>query len=302
MAQHPLVPRTRQSGHLHGFTLVELLVVIAIIGVLVALLLPAVQAAREAARRTQCSNNLKQMGLAIQNYVSVHKGYFPRGSPGPSRHGLFTYMLPFFEEANIYGGVNLKGDTRVEPHRYTEVRTYLCPSYPYETTIRNYEPSMDGSLATYQGVGGTYIPGQPFVVGSIGHGGEMPFNGIFMWGRSRRLRDVTDGTSHTMAIGEYVQRDQDNGPYASNVRAWILGANDDFGTYAFKVIQYQINSPLGIADAVPFNHLCMGSYHAGGAQFVMADGSVQFLADLIEFNVYQGLATCNQDELVQLPN
>jgi prepilin-type N-terminal cleavage/methylation domain-containing protein len=294
------LPRV-QLRKVGGFTLVELLVVIAIIGVLVALLLPAVQAAREAARRIQCANNVKQLGLAIHNYVSVHKGFFPIGSRGSLRHGLFTGLLPFLEEGNIFEQLDLSGDTSVEPHRYTEISGYLCPSYPYDTTIRNYEPSMDGSLTTYQGVGGTYDGTQPFAGDS--HYGEMPFNGIFMWGKPRRLRDVTDGTSHTLAMGEFVQRDIDENIYASNVRAWVLGANFEFGSYAFKVLQYQLNTPINRADdLIPFNHLPMGSHHPGGAHFLVADGSVHFFTDLIEFDVYRGLSTCGMGELIQVPD
>jgi len=92
------VPVRRDS---HGFTLVELLVVIAIIGILIALLLPAVQAAREAARRLQCTNNLKQLGMATHNYAAQYSGRFPAGTTGPHRHGLFTYILPFIEQDAI---------------------------------------------------------------------------------------------------------------------------------------------------------------------------------------------------------
>src|SRR5690606_11590425 len=85
-----------------GFTLVELLVVIAIIGILVALLLPAVQAARAAARRTQCANGLKQMGIALQNYAATYNGTFPYGTYGNGQPGMFANLLPFMEQQAIY--------------------------------------------------------------------------------------------------------------------------------------------------------------------------------------------------------
>ena len=101
--------RSRWSSNSRiGFTLVELLVVIAIIGILVALLMPAVQAAREAARRISCSNNMKQMGLALKLYDAAHSGYYPVGAAGNSRHGLFTHMLPYIEQGNIHDQLDLK--------------------------------------------------------------------------------------------------------------------------------------------------------------------------------------------------
>src|SRR5690606_36930300 len=94
--------RPMRTSRERGFTLVELLVVIAIIGILVALLLPAVQAARAAARRSQCANQMKQMGIALQNYAATYGGTFPFGTPGSGQPGLFGHLLPFMEEEAIY--------------------------------------------------------------------------------------------------------------------------------------------------------------------------------------------------------
>ena len=149
-----LLGADRESNAQRGFTLVELLVVIAIIGILVALLLPAVQAAREAARRTKCVNNLKQMGLAIHNYISAHRGEFPPGCPvspnyppSPRLQGLFSYILPFLEEKGIYDQLRLKNDVQSDlwnrMHRFTEISTYVCPSYPYPTLLKGVDPDMD---------------------------------------------------------------------------------------------------------------------------------------------------------------
>ncbi|MEA1949870.1 MAG: DUF1559 domain-containing protein, partial [Planctomycetota bacterium] len=115
-----------------GFTLVELLVVIAIIGILIALLLPAVQAAREAARRMQCGNNLKQMGLAIHNYADAYEGKFPIGSPAPARHGLFSALLPYLEMNDIHDlcAWDLSTfDPANEKVRFEVIPAYHCPSY-----------------------------------------------------------------------------------------------------------------------------------------------------------------------------
>ena len=287
-----------------GFTLVELLVVIAIIGVLVALLLPAIQAARGAARTAQCSNNLKQMGLAMHTYMATNEEFFPPGSLGPGRHGLFTYMLPELELSSIYEELDLTSNPFFEAHRHTEVSTYLCPSYPFPTVVRNVNPDMDGAVTTYQGVGGAYYDDSEGYVGTASYG-KIPLNGVFMWGKLRRVAEVSDGTSHSLAMGEFVQRDEGDNPYVSNVRPWILGSNLDpvnYVCYAFKVIQFQVNSPLQRSvDGIPFNYLPMGSHHPDGANFLAADGSVHFLNDRIEFDVYRSLATCNRGEVVHLP-
>ena len=126
----------QQQAHKLGFTLVELLVVIAIIAMLVTLLLPAVQAARAAARRTQCANNLKQQGIAMHSYASAKSDVFPPGSPGNLLHGLFTYMLPYLEEGAIYEQVDLQSTNQHNPNeaqnpaRYQVIEPYVCPVLP----------------------------------------------------------------------------------------------------------------------------------------------------------------------------
>jgi prepilin-type N-terminal cleavage/methylation domain-containing protein/prepilin-type processing-associated H-X9-DG protein len=290
-----------------GFTLVELLVVIAIIGILIALLLPAVQAAREAARRAQCVNNLKQIGLACHNYMDTNREHFPPGSPGPARHGLFTMLLPYMEAKNIYDQCNLNGSTYYDPQRYTLVGVYICPSYPGASVVRadsNPANWKDGALTLYQGVGGVIISGQTTI--SSAHG-NLPTNGMFQWQKVRRLSDAIDGTSNTLAMGEFVHRDRTGTLYNNvqgNIRAWILGATSgsELGIYTFKVVEYPINARLDReTSGIPFNHLPMGSYHPGGANFLMADGSVHFLSENIDLAVYKGLATCDGREVVQLP-
>ena len=295
----------RPSGR--GFTLVELLVVIAIIGILIALLLPAVQAAREAARRMQCSNHLKQIGLGMHNYLTLHREYFPPGSPGsPARHGLFSYLLPFMEQSVVYDDLDLDGNTFTEPNRYTEIATYVCPSYPGETLVENHAQALrNGALTTYQGVGGVLRSGVE-VTQSSAHG-DMPHNGIFRWGKVCRISGVTDGLSNTLAAGEFIQKDSQGqfSDHPGNVRAWILGStdNDARGTYVFKVVEWPINAPVDrVADGVPYNHLPMGSKHPGGANFLVADGSVHFLSENMDLAAYQALATCDGEENVQVPD
>ncbi len=287
----------------NGFTLVELLVVIAIIGILIALLLPAVQSAREAARRMQCSNNLKQMGLACHNYATAHREYFPIGSRASNRHGLFTFMLPYMEQQSLYDQLNLSGDTRQETvNRYHGVATYICPSYPADpiSTDKSLPHYMLGALTTYQGVGGAIV-GRGESVKKPTSFGDIPNNGVFGWASQRRIADVRDGLSNTMAIAEFVSRhctsDGCEG-FQGQVRPWILGANDSDGSYAFKVVQHPPNSLLS-RNTVPYNHFSMSSVHPGGMNVLFADGSVHFVSENVNFDDYQALATINGGEIVQ---
>jgi prepilin-type N-terminal cleavage/methylation domain-containing protein len=294
-----------------GFTLVELLVVIAIIGVLVALLLPAVQSARESARRISCNNNLKQMGLALHNYADVNRQHFPAGSLDGSKHGLFTWMLPFIEQKNMYedSAMNLSGGGQATAFRYIEVKTYICPSYPYDHVFRNKSDDFkNGALTTYQGVGG-WLANQGEAVVKNATYGDVPnngkFDGIFGWKFYREMANVTDGLSNTFAIGEFVHRDHkvgsgfDDPP--GNTRGWIMGDNGAGASYAFRVLKHPLNAKLDrVADNVAFNHLPMGSYHKGGAQFLLGDGSVHFVRDNILLAIYQGCATVAAGE--SLPN
>jgi len=304
----------------HGFTLVELLVVIAIIGVLVALLLPAVQAAREAARRTHCTNNLKQQGLAVQNYAATHLGELPPGNPGAAFQGLFSYILPFLEEASVYDLLEL--DTRfhlshpdgeqedTNPARFHFVSAYMCPSFDGEHVIRGGSWN-NGALLTYQALGGaTVLSEDPFMNGY----GDVPNNGAFSMvaerivpgpifrlpdTTGRRLAEVSDGTSNTLAIGEFVHRD----PFANapgNVRPWILGSNGGYASYVMKVAEFPPNAPIVRgADGVEFNFLPLGSFHPGLTMFVFLDGAVSSLADEIDLEVYQALGTINGHEIVE---
>ncbi|MEO2049156.1 MAG: DUF1559 domain-containing protein [Pirellulales bacterium] len=297
-----------QKTH-NGFTLVELLVVIAIIGILVALLLPAIQAARESARRTQCANNLKQMGLALHNHVSTHGGELPPGNPGRGLQGLFSYMLPLLEEDNVYAqleldnpGIHHKYRERFNPIRFVPVSAYHCPSFDgpqvFRSTVKTYQL---GAVTTYQGVGG--VLNDQVVIQTASIYGDLPDNGAFGWEFRRRLSEVTDGTSNSLAIGEFVHRDKIGGAYVDppgNVRPWILGDNGNIGTYSLKITELPPNIEIDrIADGVPFNHLPMGSYHTGITQFVLLDGAVISLNDEIDLSVYQSMATVNGEEVIK---
>jgi prepilin-type N-terminal cleavage/methylation domain-containing protein len=293
-------------GARRAFTLVELLVVIAIIGVLVALLLPAVQAAREAARRSSCANKVHQMGIAIQNYAAAHKDELPPGSPGQGKHGLFTYMLPYIEATATFNRIKLTELTDTSPARDDLIEAYVCPNYPERPFITG--TNRDGAITTYQGVSGAFIANllRQDKLPSPGYG-DLPVNGAFVWGaQPRRLKDITDGTSNTLLLGEFVHTDRLPGPYhdlPGNIRTWIggapgnLGAPDEKPSYAFKVVIYAPNTQIDrAADQTPYNHLPFGSFHVAGANFALADASVRFISDNVDIDAYKAAATVDGEE------
>ena len=307
-----------------GFTLVELLVVIAIIGILIALLLPAVQAAREAARRMQCANNMKQIALAAHTYAAANGDGFPIGcinrtrasdgsSTGYPMHSLFVTLLPYMEMESVYERTLVGQTLMIAAPTYTDcndrcndlvVATYVCPSYAgpsYIPADASKYPNtlMHGPITTYQGVAG-----HNYDVGSINsvHCGVLPNNGCFKFDEPVKLRDVADGTSNTMLFGEFVHRDIDNNedfyPYPGNVRSWIRGfQTNSTCSYSFKIIHTQMNLQCNrMSDGIPFNYLPFGSEHPGGATFAMADGSTQFIVETIDLGTYYALATINEGE------
>ncbi|MEX2357714.1 MAG: DUF1559 domain-containing protein, partial [Pirellulaceae bacterium] len=239
----------------YGFTLVELLVVIAIIGVLVALLLPAVQQAREAARRMQCSNNLKQMGLACHNYLDTHRDYFPPGSfyhtTKKGSHSFAVAMLPFLEQNALYELY----DFSIEPLaagnavvRRSPVNAFFCPSYDGPPVNTSGSAFSDGALLTYLGIAGVFYNDTALDNGvtPISHG-DIPSNGVLSFDGPRRAAEIIDGLSNTVMIGEFVHRERtgSNSGVPGNVRVWVLGTDGaaDKGLYSTKAIyQDTINS------------------------------------------------------------
>ena len=185
------------GSHRRAFTLVELLVVIAIIGILVALLLPAVQFAREAARRTQCSNNLKQLGLALHGYHDTHKR-FPSGiiaSEDDFRDGLhsgFALLLPFFEEQNLHRAYDFDTAWRSGNNlalAQTRVDVLLCPSSGNQVPQDGGVPGAATDYALSKGP-------LAYLCAKASGGGMFDINsGV-------RIAEILDGTSHTFAIGE----------------------------------------------------------------------------------------------------
>ncbi|MFO0906212.1 MAG: DUF1559 domain-containing protein [Pirellulales bacterium] len=298
-----------------GFTLVELLVVIAIIGILVALLLPAVQAAREAARRTQCSNNLKQLGLAMHNYHDVHGKLPPMvGASGCCWGTWQVNILPFIELQNLrdlyvnHGGNDATGPRYGSAPNTTNVTTlrlkaFTCPSDQTNAPI--------GGITSHNyavNVGNTGAYGQPAVLNGVTHGGapfqfQNPGGGWGVFG----LADILDGTSNTMMVGEVLQgRGTDLRGFtwwgdASGFSAY-LGPNsklpDAIYTSAYCNNQPLQNLPCVVASSSYPSMFAARSRHPGGVQVTFCDASTRFIPQTVDINIWRALSTSQGSEVV----
>ncbi|QDV65503.1 Type II secretion system protein G precursor [Crateriforma conspicua] len=258
----------RQRRRLTGFTLVELLVVIAIIGILVSLLMPAVQAAREAARKTKCQNHLKQIGLGLHAYHNTH-GCLPvgcfewrsYGAPATNRQYAWSAMLlPFIEQQNLHDRIdfNVAFDHPDNASAAAEiVPTYVCPSALPRDAQRG--PSDYGGLF-----------GERLV-------DREPEDGVFLYDQRIRFRDIRDGLSQTLIIGEDV-----GGPHSE----WINGLNVFVQAHGIN------DSTAWIGD----NEI--RSQHSGGAMVLYADGHVEFESESIDKQTLGKLITRSKSDVV----
>lgn len=289
-----------------GFTLVELLVVIAIIGVLVALLLPAVQAAREAARRMQCQNHLKQIGLALHNYHDTFLSFPPAGikSNETSWHAL---VLPFLELRNLYEQFNFNqgaydsgtGHVGRNAVALNRVAGFLCPSSPVDKMQLNLPsnqnaPEIINGVVPYTthyygvlGPKGANPNGGNYIIGLTSGHGDHSKQGIFQCNDKIRIADVIDGTSSTFLVGENSLHLQQ---YGSRFRSWMRGCDTDNASGGARNIVNGINTPV-LATATVFNDIAMGSHHPGGTNFNLADGSVRFVSQTVNLGVYRSTAS-----------
>lgn len=326
-----------RSSSRRAFTLVELLVVIAIIGILVALLLPAVQAAREAARRIQCSNNLKQLGLAMQNYHDANRSIPPAGAFVVG-NAFFSYsaharMLPYLEQSNLYQLVDFNTSFNLQPNVCSQrIPTFQCPS---EVRL---EPKVNGAL-THQPVNygvniGTWLVFDP----NNGKWGD----GSFGINAKMNFASITDGLSNTLALSEvkaYQPALKDGGnPTGANIAPpssptqiepfggtftldwshteWVSGMVLQSGfTTAFPPNTRVPVTNAGKLYDVDFTASRLGtsltrqtyvvvtsrSYHPGAVNTVLCDGSVHTFSSTTDQAVWRSFGTRDGGEVVEFP-
>jgi len=323
-----------------GFTLIELLVVIAIIGVLIALLLPAVQQAREAARRTQCTNNLKQLGLAFHNYHDANK-VFP-GNGVLYSHNFYGWvqpqtflamLLPYLDQSSIYDRLNMSplGWNTDLPRNKTAynsgIAAFVCPSDPSQSNGFDISPGFgpSGQVQMTNYVGVLVGPWTAAATGPWQEGffqpKEDPFwYNNFQWGDvnmdKRKERDVTDGLSRTYIVVEKPARYKETSTLQLELtQTWISPIIYYAPFLAYSAQPWQM-APTTMVDRWPINiHLpqlppynvtnmreWFGSFHPGGVNGLACDGSVQFISQSIDRKTMRALATIGKGDNVTPTN
>ncbi|MBN2291124.1 MAG: DUF1559 domain-containing protein [Pirellulales bacterium] len=312
------------SFHQKAFTLVELLVVIAIIGILIALLLPAVQAAREAARRSQCSNNLKQTGVALLNYESAHNVLPYGGIPTKANGYGFSWwvrVLPFYEQGGIVDSLDHEGLPANTNYRntvgYVGNPIYGSNTYNQKQLGGLFFPFMycPSSTLPQYGTGNCMSPTYSGIAGAVDHPttknrtsnsaeGLICSGGPLIMHANVSMRDISDGTSKTMIVAEQSAWCIDNAGNKVNCRsdcghAFPMGPNIESWNRQWNVtcVLHPINERSATAIGVGGNcgsNQPIHSVHAGGAQVLFVDGSARFLEEDIELKLLYNLA--NRDD------
>lgn len=332
----------RNSLQKRGFTLIELLVVIAIIAILIALLLPAVQQAREAARRSTCKNHLKQLGLALHNYHDTFLR-FPIGEQSPVwRSNWRAPILPYLDQAPAYNQLNFAngssssgfgsagssgygygtGAGSNEILKTLRVPVYNCPSSPHSNAANGTANVLNnndlGQTMDYVGIAGaTPDPaGQTNVCSpaSAGYGlGTYCNNGLLAVNDSFRMRDITDGTSNTIIVGEQsgqvnnldsrsnyyggwsgFTRSEKAPSIATAVNAWGSGTT----TVMYSPNSFWNTSAGDEAYRTYGANTVLGSYHTGGTHVLLTDGAVRFISDNLDFSTLANLCSKSDGQVI----
>lgn len=266
-----------------AFTLVELLVVIAIIGVLVALLLPAVQAAREAARRVSCVNNLTQLILAVQNYEMAYRAYPPGtleekgpivNEPKGYHHNWLSRLLPYLEEKNTYNHIDFAAGVYDEKNatvRKVHISTIECPSVAVPD-------QPDRAFTCYAGV-------HHDVDADI----DTDNHGVFFLNSAVRYEDISDGTAHTLFIGEKYPDQKDDLGWMSGTRWTLRNTGIPLNAEGHQRRRYGGVPESDRPDAA----VIVGGFdspHPGGANFAFGDAHVSFVSETVPLETLQQMA------------
>lgn len=307
--------RTCRS-HSYGFTLIELLVVIAVIAVLISLLLPAVQQAREAARRTECKNHLRQIGLALHNYHDAHNSLPfgwggttpPSGSPG---YSAISQLLPFLDQAPLYSTINFSlplTDPGNNLARLQEIPLLRCPS-----DFPNTQPQSGGAVNYVANKGNGILWQDPNQ------------NGVFVYRTSVRFRDVLDGTSNTAAYSERLLTDGNNGVVSPDADVFLATTDpttqDEAIRLCYAVDIKNLANQFPIFMGAPWlngqhtylhvdtpNRRSCGFYplkatmppssrHEGGVHLLLCDGSCRFVSENVDRQTWRSVGSRNGGEV-----
>jgi prepilin-type N-terminal cleavage/methylation domain-containing protein/prepilin-type processing-associated H-X9-DG protein len=296
--------RLRRSG----FTLIELLVVIAIIAILIGLLVPAVQKVREAAARTQCSNNLKQIGVGLHNYHDSYKAFPPARlvQKTGATHCWLALILPYIEQGPLYQKYNLNVDWSAAPNdgvahnpnlyvNQNQIAIYLCPSAPGDRVGTNFRGVTDYSASSE-----VHRP-NPFFTGKIPPS-DPTWVGVLGNNVKRRITDIADGSSNTMMVAECAGRNQrwelgKQGGSLSDSGAWANPANH-LTISGFNPTNGTIPGPVAVNGC---NSQNVYSFHTNTANALFADGSVHSLNSSTDINTLYALVTRASGEIID-PN